>query len=156
VVVLGHGSCGAVTAAVDAFLDPASYPDIASSQALRAVIDRIFMPVRAASRTLRTAWGEDVVDRDGYREALIDISVAFNAAVTAWTLRSELSPSMLDRVGVAFGVFDLLTHRVWSPSVSEAPEIVQGLAAAPSERESFRQMAEVLGKSERVKTLLEA
>ena len=38
VVVLGHGSCGAVTAAVDAFLDPASYPDIASSQALRAVI----------------------------------------------------------------------------------------------------------------------
>jgi carbonic anhydrase len=156
VVVLGHGSCGAVTAAVDAFLDPASYPDIASSQALRAVIDRIFMSVRAASRTLRTIWGQEVVDRDGYRDALIDVSVAFNAALTAWTLRSELPRRILDRVGVVFGVFDLQTHRVWSPSVSGALEISQGLAAAPSERESFRQVARILGESQRVRTLLEA
>jgi len=143
-VVLGHGSCGAVTAAVDAFLDPASYPDIASSQALRAVIDRIFISVRAASRTLRTAWGQDVVD----------VTVAFNAAMTARTLRSELPPRILDRVGVVFGVFDLLTHRVWSPSATGAPEILQGLAAAPSEKESFRQVARILGESERVRTLL--
>jgi carbonic anhydrase len=156
VVVLGHGSCGAVTAAVDAFLDPARYPEIASSQALRAVIDRIFISVRAASRTIRTIWGQDVVDRDRYRDALIDVSVAFNAALTAWTLRSELPPRILQRVGVVFGIFDLLTHRVWSPATDGKPEIAPGLAAAPSERESFRQVAEVLGKSDRVRALLEA
>jgi carbonic anhydrase len=153
-VVLGHGSCGAITSAVDAFLDPASYPDIASSQALRAVIDRIFVSVLAAARTLRTLWGPDVIDREGYRAALIDVSVGFNAALTAWTLRGELPPRILDRVGVVFGVFDLLTHQVRSPPVAGESEVSQGLAAAPSDRESFQELGRGLGGSQRVRTLL--
>ena len=56
VVVLGHSACGAVTSAVDASLDPVDYPDIASSQALRAGIDRIFISVRAASHSLQEVW----------------------------------------------------------------------------------------------------
>lgn len=154
VVVLGHCSCGAVTSAVDAFLDPARYPDIASSQALRAVIDRIFVSVRAASLALGTVWGPDVVNRDGYREALIDASVAFNAALTAWTVRSELPQRILDRVDVVFGIFDLATHQIWAPSGPAPARISEGLAAAPSGRESFRGLDRILAESERVRTRL--
>ena len=154
VVVLGHDSCGAVTAAVDAFLDPARYPDIAPSQALRTVIDRIFVSVRAASRSLRAAWGDDIAEHDAYRTALIDVSVGFNAALTAWTLRGELPPPVLDRVGVVFGVFDLATHRVWAPSLDGAPETSPGLVTAPTDTEAFRKLEQALADNERVRALL--
>ncbi len=153
-VVLGHTACGAVTAAVDAFLDPASYPTIASSQGLRAVIDRIFVSVTAAARALRTVWGPEVIGRKGYREALIELSVPFNAALTAWTLRTELPRAILARVGVVFGVFDLKTHQVWSPAVGGAAGISQGLAAAPADRGSFLQLERILGDSARVRSML--
>ena len=154
VVVLGHSACGAVTASVDAFLNPVSYPDIASSQALRAIVDRIFASVRAASHTLRDLWGPDVVDRKGYRAALIDVSVTLSAALTAWTLRGELSPRILDRVDVMFGSFDLLTHQVWSPPVTGASEVSRGLAPVPSDREALGELGQRLGASERIRTLL--
>jgi carbonic anhydrase len=154
IVVLGHRSCGAVSAAVDAFLDPASYLDIAPSQALRAVVDRIFVPVRAASRLIREAWGSEIMRQEGYREALIDMSVVSNAALTAWTVRSELPPETRDRIGVVFGVFDLLTHEVWAPGTSESSGVSQGLAEAPVDKESFRGLGRILVQSERLRTLL--
>ena len=39
-VVLGHSGCGALTAAVDAFLDPGGYLKIATNEQLRSIVDR--------------------------------------------------------------------------------------------------------------------
>jgi len=151
VVVLGHTSCGAVTAAVDAFLDPERYPEIASSQALRGVIDRIFVSVRAAANTLEAVHGTDIAGRAGYRSALIETSVAFNTGLTAWTLRGELAPAVLERVGVVFGVLDMVSYEVWSaPSVGISP----GLAAAPTGRQDFRELGDSIVDGDRIRTLL--
>jgi carbonic anhydrase len=47
-VVLGHTACGAVTAAVDAYLAPTNYPPITPAIGLRTIVDRIFIAVRLA------------------------------------------------------------------------------------------------------------
>ena len=154
--VLGHSTCGAVTAAVDAFLEPARYPDIASSQALRTVIDRIFPPVRAAARAMAARWGIDVIKRPGYRQALIELSVGMHAAFTAWTLRGELQTQLEDRVGIVFGVFDLETSHVWSPGSAGEDAERHGLAAAPVDRASFLALEQALSASPRVSDKLHA
>ena len=46
IVVLGHTNCGAVSAAVDTYLNPWAYLTTAPSPALRSIVDRLFVPVR--------------------------------------------------------------------------------------------------------------
>ena len=46
IVVLGHSQCGAVTAAVDAFLHPVEYLELASSHQIRSIVNTIFPAVR--------------------------------------------------------------------------------------------------------------
>ena len=46
IVVLGHNGCGAVTAAVDGYLNPNDYGDIVFTHALRSLVDRIMIAVR--------------------------------------------------------------------------------------------------------------
>jgi carbonic anhydrase len=43
IVVLGHSGCGAVTGAVDVFLDPQSYIGLADKHALRGILDRLLV-----------------------------------------------------------------------------------------------------------------
>src|SRR5215203_4966198 len=50
IVVLGHSRCGAVTAAVDAFLTPAEYLGYSTSHHLRSIINILFPAVRGAER----------------------------------------------------------------------------------------------------------
>ena len=54
-VVLGHSGCGAVTAAVDAYLSPHDYPEIAFTHALRSLVDRIQIAVRGAAKATRSS-----------------------------------------------------------------------------------------------------
>ena len=42
IVVLGHTNCGAVSAAVDTYLNPWSYLTKVASPALRSIVDRLF------------------------------------------------------------------------------------------------------------------
>jgi carbonic anhydrase len=156
IAVLGHSSCGAVTAAVDAFLEPARYPDIASSHGLRTVVDRIFPPVRAAARAMSSRWGMEVIQRPGYRQALIELSVSMHAAFTAWTLRGELHAQLEERVGIVFGVFDLETSHVWSPGSAGEDVERHGLAPAPVDRASFLALEQSLSASPRISTKLDA
>ena len=51
-VVLGHSSCGAVSAAVDSYLAPRDYASIAFTHALRSLVDRIQVAVRGAATAL--------------------------------------------------------------------------------------------------------
>src|SRR3982750_3679884 len=46
--VLGHANCGAVTAAVGAFLEPKKYLEVAGNYPLRTIIDQIIVSARAA------------------------------------------------------------------------------------------------------------
>ena len=54
VVVLGHTTCGAVSAAVDSYLAPKNYAEIAFTHALRSLVDRIQTAVRGAATCSRT------------------------------------------------------------------------------------------------------
>jgi len=154
-VVLGHSGCGAVTAAVDAFLTPGSYLSMATSHALRSVVDRIYVAARAAARSLESVWGADVIHRPGYRSALIEATVLFNAALAAYTLQGELSGKATIGCGVAYGVYDLITHRVGLPAHSGTDPGVR-LVAPPRDREDFTVLATHLASGDGVRRSLAA
>ena len=101
-VVLGHTGCGAVTAAVDTYLDPRTYPDVPS---LRSVVDRILPAVRAADQALASVDAYGHAAAATARQALIETSVVLNAALSASTIRDDL-----ETLVVRFGVFDLVTR----------------------------------------------
>src|SRR4249919_4026679 len=49
IVVLGHSGCGAVSAAVDAFLNPKTYLAFAAQHSLRSILDRLLVVVNASA-----------------------------------------------------------------------------------------------------------
>lgn len=104
IIVLGHSGCGAVSASVDSYLDPRSYPS--PSAPLRSIIDRILPAVRMADNALAAAHGGRTADSTGGRHALIETSVRMNAALTAASIRSALS------FPVHYGVFDMASRQV--------------------------------------------
>src|SRR6185369_12141009 len=61
VVVLGHTGCGAVSAAVETYLSPKDYADIAFTHALRSLVDRIMIAVRGAANAIQHVCGQSVV-----------------------------------------------------------------------------------------------
>jgi carbonic anhydrase len=138
VVVLGHTGCGAVTAAVDAFLVPSSYLAVAHSHPLRAVVDRIMVSVRGAQKSLEATYGAGVSESPGYRKALIEVSVGLNAAVTAATLQHEFHEQLGPHRQVVFGVYDLVTRSVGLPG---AGGFRPGLVAPPADTADFVELA---------------
>jgi carbonic anhydrase len=111
IVVLGHSGCGAVTAAVDAYVDPVGYLGLSSSHQLRGIVDAVIPAVRGAACSLAAAWGEDIVSAPGHRTALIEASVVVNAALVAHILAETFGTGAGAR-RVVFGVYDLATRRV--------------------------------------------
>jgi len=156
-VVLGHSGCGAVTATVDAFLTPGDYTQIVSTQSLRAIIDKLFVMVRGAALALAGIHGDAVVRRPGYRDALIDLSIALNAMATASMLRRELATAH-GGLGVAWGVYDLSSRRVGAALARPDGQDDEwaGLLAPPSGLEEIRDTARRLAGSRRIEMLLRA
>lgn len=151
VVVLGHTGCGAVTATVDAFLVPSSYLAVAHSHPLRAVVDRIMVSVRGAQQRLEAIYGSQVGASPGYREALIEVSVGLNAAVTAATLQQEFHEQFGPHRQVLFGVYDLVTRRVGLP---DGNGFQPGLVPPPANLNNFTALATRLATAPRVRELL--
>jgi carbonic anhydrase len=153
VVVLGHGGCGAVTAAADAYLDPGRYLEFASSHPVRTLVDRLFVGVRAAAAALAAAHGAGVASHPGYRAALIETAVALNAALTAKTVRHEFA----DRVGpglrVVFGVYDLVSRRVKLKLPLDGGGSLK-LAEPPADAEGFEAFARVVAAGDAVREAL--
>jgi carbonic anhydrase len=147
VVVLGHTGCGAVSAAVDTYLNPWDYLAKVPSPALRSIVDRIFAPVRKAASVLESIWGTDAAGMPFYREALVETAVFVNATQAAYNLRLEMTALRRPEIRVVYGVFDLLTHRVWAiPEVPDRGTTTQpGLAEAPSNLDDFEQLALRIG-----------
>lgn len=149
IVVLGHSGCGAVSAAVDAFLDPRSYLELAQMHALRNIVDRLLVVVHAAARRLASAHGSEVTQRAGYRAALIEASIASNAALAAHMLQRELGKGPLK---ASYGVWLLEARSVWAPR-HDSPSC-DGLAYPPGDGEAFERFAEAVVRSERIVALL--
>jgi len=152
VVVLGHSGCGAVTAAVDVFLDPAGYLSLVSKHAVRMLVDRLQVVVHAASQHLEAAFGPDVRQHPRYREALIELSVVTNAALAAHTLQRQIGSGEIDGVGVVYGVYLLKERTVWAPRCGSNE--VAGLAAPPTDTEAFIEFSNAVIQSQRIAALL--
>ena len=154
IVVLGHSRCGAVTAAVSAYLTPAEYLGFSTFHHLRSIINILFPAVRGAARALALTWGNEVSKLPGYREALIECSVVMNAALMASILRSEFDDSSQDR-RIVFGVYDLASRRVHvslPPEDGNLPGI--RLMNAPVGRDEFREFAAQVAGSPIITRLL--
>ena len=142
-VVLGHLGCGAVTATVDAYLEPHELWSKASSPALRSIIQRIFVAVCEADHGLRHVWGQERSEMPDYRQRLIDIAVCVNAAQAAYDLRREVEHAEAGNVEVYYGVLNILTNQVRMPVDPRAPYSPEAvnLAPAPTNPSQFHDLA---------------
>jgi carbonic anhydrase len=127
--VVGHTGCGAVTAAVDAYLTPRHYLALSANLPLRGIIDAVLPSVRGVDAILRDHFGEDVVEREGFRDALVDASVVLNAALTAEAMTRLFADQLGQRLGVVFGVYDLASRLVGVPDLHS--DWRQGLIPPP-------------------------
>lgn len=157
VVVLGHSGCGAVTAAVDCYLDTRKYLAAAPSHPVRAIVDKVMVAVRTAERAIAEAWGPDAASRPGYRRALIETAVGLNAALTAATVRQEFRDQLGSDREVVYGVYDLTTRRVGVPLGAPAgTSFVPGLIPAPADLDGFHHLGVALATSPAVHDLMAA
>jgi carbonic anhydrase len=142
-VVLGHLGCGAVSATVDAYLEPHDLWNTTTSPALRSIIQKIFIAVCEADHGLRHVHGPRVRELPEYRQMLIDAAVCVNAAQAAYDVRQEVLHSGAMNVEVFFGVFNIVTHQVTmpvDPGAPYSPEAVN-LAPAPTSPKQFHELA---------------
>lgn len=152
ILVLGHSGCGAVRAAVEAFMEPTKYLTFASSHPLRAIVDRLFVAVRSAHQALESVYGQDVEQSPGYRAALLHVSVTLNAALQAATIQSEFEDKLGDALRVVYGVYDLTSRQV---RVTLEPDTVGiELASPPHDDQSFKDLGELLARSNTLRQIV--
>jgi carbonic anhydrase len=144
VIVLGHAGCGAVTAAVDAYLKPLSFWSKSRSNTLRSILQRIFVAVREAANALNAVWGADAPNMPGYREALIETAVCVNTAQAAYDLHVEVERAGKWEIEVLYGVYNLFTHQVamtHDPSKGVVVDTGTHLEMAPTNPREFNAVA---------------
>jgi carbonic anhydrase len=154
VVVLGHSGCGAVSAAVEVFLDPSHYLPISASHSVRNILDRLLIVVQASAKRLEEAFGPDVRHCPAYREALIETSVFSNAALAAYALQQEIGVDPRASIRTYFGVYLLETAEIWAPRSGSKRSM--GLASPPNSLAQFTKYADAVMKSDRIAAILNA
>lgn len=152
IVVLGHSGCGAVSAAVDVFLNPQAYLSLASKHSLRSILDRLLVVVHAAAKRMTAVMGHEVAGRPGYREALIEAAIVSNAALTAYTLQQQIGTADPLALRAAYGVYLLSERQIWAPRHGSAK--CDGLAHPPQDAADFDAFADAVVRSERITSLL--
>jgi carbonic anhydrase len=152
IVVLGHSGCGAVTAAVDVFLDPSGYLSLSSKHSIRSLVDRLQVVVQASAKKMHAVFGPDIARHPNYRDALIELSVVMNAALAAHTLQREIGAEAADGVRTAYGVYLLAERTVWAPRCGS--DEVMGLAAPPEDLPGFVAFGDAVLSSERISRML--
>jgi carbonic anhydrase len=152
VVVLGHSGCGAMSAAVDAFLEPAGYLPLLANHALRGILDRQIIVVRATARRLESVFGGNVMRSSRYREALIEASIVINAALVAHAVQNELGGIDPHDVRAVYGVYLLDSRKVWIPDGN--PGATAGLAEPPGSSASFVELGDAVASSDRIASLI--
>jgi carbonic anhydrase len=148
IVVLGHSGCGALTAAVDVFLNPGDYLAIAAMHSIRNILDRSLIVVQASANKLLSAFGPGVTRNPGYRQALIEASIVTNAALSAYSIQQEFVGHDLPDLRAAYGVYVLETREVWAPRPGNINGT--GLAATPRDLAGFARCGDAVIQSERI------
>ncbi len=141
-VVLAHAKCGAVTEAVDVYLEPRRYISMATDPSMRSIEDQILIAVRVSAIALDAVYGANIARKPGFRAALLEAAIVLNAAWSAFCLRKEFAAKFPD-LEVVFGAYDLASRYVrmpMSPS-SELTEEEKGLFRPPEDDEGFRELA---------------
>jgi carbonic anhydrase len=133
-VVIGHTACGAVSAAVDTYLDQRNCPE---SAALRAIVDRILPAVSTADSALEKCHGGRTAADSQRRSALIRTSVTLNAALSAMAVRDALGEP------VEYGIFDLTSREV-------------NLTTPPRDADAYVRLADEVVASDPVREVLGA
>jgi carbonic anhydrase len=152
IVVLGHSGCGALTTAVDVFLNPANYLPLVTMHSLRRILDGLLVVVQASARRFQSAFGPEISHHPRYREALIEASIVTNAALAAHSIQQEFGTSDPAELQTVYGVYLLETRQVWAPHVSEMKGI--GLALAPRDSAGFIELGGAILQSDRIRSLL--
>jgi carbonic anhydrase len=153
IVVLGHSGCGAVSAAVDVFLNLEAYLSLAQKHSLRNMLDRLLVVIHAVAKRMAAIHGPEVTQRRGYREALIEAAIASNATLAAYTVQQEIGSGDPKGLRAAYGVYLLAERRIWAPRAGSAE--CDGLAYPPADFEAFGEFADALVRSDRIAALLE-
>ena len=151
VVVLGHSGCGAISAAVDVFLEPRGYLSLSGSHSLRNILDRLLVVVHATAKRLAAVYGPEVTRQPGYREALIEAAIVSNAALAAYTLQHEIGSDDPNGLRAAYGVYLLTDRNVWAPRAGSAD--CAGLACPPADHSGFLDFADAVVRSDRIAAL---
>jgi carbonic anhydrase len=154
-VVLAHAKCGAVTEAVDVYLEPRRYISMAADPSMRSIEDQIWIAVRVAAIALDVTCGMDVCRRPGYRSALLEAAVVLNAAWSAFCLHKEFAGKFPD-LAVVFGAYDLASRCVrlpLSPS-DELTEEEKGLFPPPEDERGFTELATKICRGKLIQSLL--
>jgi carbonic anhydrase len=141
-VVLAHAKCGAVTEAVDIYLEPRRYLDIATDLSIRSIEDQILVAVRVAAISIELLYGYEAARRPESRAALLEAAVVLNAAWTAYCLRKQFHEEF-PGLGVVYGAYDLATCQVGLPLSlpGEIREEEKGLFVPPEDVEGFRALS---------------
>jgi carbonic anhydrase len=153
IVVLGHSGCGALTTAVDVFLNPPNYLPLGTMHSLRRILDGLLVVVQASARRFESAFGPEISHHPRYREALIEASIVTNAALAAYSIQQEFGTSDPAELQTVYGVYLLESRQVWAPSVSEMKG--NGLAIAPRDPTGFIELGDAILQSDRIRSLLQ-
>lgn len=153
IVVLGHSRCGAVSAAVDVHLAPAKYLEIVQQKDLRSIVDRTLVVIQLAATWLERANGIEVIRRPGYRNALTEVAIVLNAALTAHGIRPSLNLVENRAIEVVYGVYLLEERLVWAPR--QDGEDWFGLAPAPRGPNEFVALCDLLVSCPRIAAMLD-
>jgi carbonic anhydrase len=151
VVVLGHTGCGAVTAAVDTYLSPNDYADIAFSHSLRSIVDRVLIAVRGAANAFDRRLGSKVQRHASYRAALIDAAVYLNAAITAYDLKRENPRTEAAPLDVFYGACDVKNMCVRggpARNPTESPQLRPAPASADELVSVADRVVEIIAETE--------
>jgi carbonic anhydrase len=151
IVVIGHSGCGAVTAAVDMFLDPSGYLSLTSRDPIRMLVDRLQIVIHAVALRVDQEFGTTIRGHARYRDLLIETAIAINAALAAHTLQQTIDPDKSD-LRTVYGVYVLSDRSVWAPRVGS--DEVKGLASPPSTASDFVDVCNAALRSKRIVDLL--
>jgi len=151
IAVLGHSGCGALTTAVDVFLNPTDYLSIAGKHSLRYILDALLIVVQACAKKIHASFGPDISHHPGYRRALIEASIVTHAALAAFSIRQEIQTSQTG-LQVVYGVYLLETRQVWTPYASKMKG--SGLTPAPYNEAEFVELGDAILHSDRIASLI--
>jgi len=154
IVVLGHSGCGALTMAVDVFLNPGYYLTVAAKHSIRSILDSSLIVVQGSADKLLSAFGPDVTRNPGYRQALIEASIVTNALLSAYSIQQEFVGHDLPELQAVYGVYVLETREVWAPRSGGIKGA--GLASPPRDLAEFGALADAVVQSERIASYLKS